>query len=113
MSGYIQAMKAAGAEVLRYQYFGSYQGEWWAEVTYKGETGWVHSWFGSCSVCDAYEYTFDWDAEQDPNYQQKLAEFGQSYLDDIMSESEAIEQASRDLEWDHEAAAMVKYIKRE
>lgn len=39
MSGYLDAMLYAGAEVHVFKSFGSYQGEWWTKVTYKGETG--------------------------------------------------------------------------
>ena len=38
---YKNALKAAGAKVIEFKYFGSYQGDWVALVEYKGERGWV------------------------------------------------------------------------
>ena len=38
---YQDALKAAGAAVLEFESFGSYQGDWVALVEYKGERGWV------------------------------------------------------------------------
>lgn len=32
---YENALKAAGAEILEFGQFGSYQGDWWAKVRYK------------------------------------------------------------------------------
>jgi len=34
---YDEALKAAGAEVLLYESFGSYQGDWWAKVVKRGD----------------------------------------------------------------------------
>ena len=55
---YQEALEAAGATVHAFEFFGSYQGDWWAKVTYNGETGWVHGSYGSCSGCDAFEAEF-------------------------------------------------------
>lgn len=52
---YTDAMKAAGADVLAYQRFGSYQGDWWAKVAYEGRVFWVAGSYGSCSGCDQME----------------------------------------------------------
>ena len=60
-SGYCEAMEAAGAEVLAYEEFGSYQGDWWAKVGYQGREYWVHGTFGSCSGCDAFQSEFEFD----------------------------------------------------
>ena len=59
--GYCEAMEFAGAEVLEYQSFGSYQGDWFAKVLFEGKIGWVHGSYGSCSHCDAFESEFDYD----------------------------------------------------
>ena len=50
---YELALEEAGAKVLEFQSFGSFQGEWWAKVEYNGEIGWVAGCYGSCSGCDA------------------------------------------------------------
>ena len=55
---YKDALEAAGAIVHAYEEFGSYQGDWFALVTYKGKTGWVHGYFGSCEGCDAFRAEF-------------------------------------------------------
>lgn len=57
---YEEALKAAGAEVHAYETFGSYQGDWWALVSYEGKHGFVHGYYGSCSGCDAFEAEFGW-----------------------------------------------------
>lgn len=55
---YKKCLELAGAEVIVFQYFGSYQGDWWAKVRYNGQMGWVNGSFGSCSACDAFEFEF-------------------------------------------------------
>src|SRR5574340_992130 len=120
---YQEAMEAAGAEVVAFEQFGSYQGDWWAKVRYKGETGWVQGSYGSCSGCDAFEAEFGWyedacdehhrhqtdcDACQEAaaSYRQRLAEFGRSYLDDLLlTQGRAEEEAARYIEWDSKAHA--------
>jgi hypothetical protein len=97
---YCEAMEAAGAEVLCYESFGSYQGDWWAKVTYEGNTFWVHGSYGSCSGCDAFEAEFwycnegtcdkhRYEDEQPScekcrvakeDFNTRLADFGKSYL---------------------------------
>ena len=106
--GYELTLRKAGADVLAFQKFGSYQGTWLAFVIYNGEKGIVQGCYGSCSGCDSYQATFDYDSEpaiedgvfyksgrcwdEDDvctekeyrmalvNYQQKLANFGAEYL---------------------------------
>lgn len=104
---YSEAMEAAGAEVLEYESFGSYQGDWWALVRYQGQVGWVSGDFGSCSGCDAFDAEFSW-GEADPD---KLAAFGRGYLDALLTPDDAVTQASRHIKWDHEAESMVEWIK--
>lgn len=88
--------------------FGNYQGTWVAIVEYKGVTGVVQGYYGSCSGCDAFEAEFNYSAspmfkyghyflnesDMDDNmpctfeeYQEKLKDydkrlsvFGESYL---------------------------------
>ena len=127
---YETALKWAGAEVHCFECFGSYQGDWWAKVTYKGETGWVTGSYGSCSGCDAFESEFGYgeggcdnphyspvescDAckESAKVYAEKLAEFGKGYLDDlVMSQADAEKKAEENIEWDSDAEPMLKWIK--
>lgn len=108
---YGEAMEAAGAKVISMQHFGSYQGDWWALVEHNGQCGWVNGSYGSCSGCDAFEAEFGWAYENEPNYQERLAEFGRSYLNHIMTTEEALKQASTEASWDSEADAMVQFIK--
>jgi hypothetical protein len=127
---YKEALEAAGAEVLAYQEFGSYQGDWWAKIRYEGQENWVHGFFGSCSVCDAFMSEFGYDSdkcvdhefESSPRedcqacveerafYHTKLIEFGLRYIEDAMTQEKAIEVASRDIEWDLDANFMVDFI---
>jgi hypothetical protein len=108
---YQEAMEAAGAEVHEYKEFGSYQGTWIADVTYRGERGYVEGSYGSCSGCDAFQGEFDysWDHEHDnrkyynPSYEEplagcpkceeyktKLKEFGEGYLHSIVPKEQLV-----------------------
>lgn len=131
--GYKNVMMLAGATVHDFENFGSYQGDWWAFVTYKGVTGFVNGSFGSCSGCDAFQSEFESvvhyhdkvavfgglyeseefkdDCDECKNTKQRLIEFGEKYLDGIMSKEEAIEYSSRNLSWDLDAKEMVDWIK--
>lgn len=126
---YKQALEAAGAEVLAFQEFGSYQGEWFALVNYNGEKQWINGWYGSCSGCDAFEAEFGYGAEEcdehrynrqddcedckakSAEYQQKLADFGRTYLVNGMTQQEIEKQAGQNSDWDGEATAMVEFVK--
>lgn len=112
MGGYSYkgALEAAGAKVLQFESFGSYQGEWWAKVEYQGKTGWINGSYGSCSGCDSFEAEFGYsDMESTP---ERLKAFGMDYLDNLKSDAEAVASASEHLEWDHEAQEMVDFIKK-
>lgn len=130
--GYQKCMELAGANVILFERFGSYQGDWWAKVEYEGKTGWVTGSYGSCSGCDAFEAEFGFEShyEDEENYEgyhdcydlkdgcekceelkNKMAEFGEQYLDDIMSQEEAEEKASENLDWDMDAQEMIDFIK--
>lgn len=130
---YKNALEFAGATVYAFESFGSYQGDWWAKVSYFGKTGWVHGSFGSCSVCDALQSEFDceshnhgenyfdptWgskdefdkDCEQCKDFSRRFSEFGKGYLGEILTQEEAIANASENLEWDMGAQEMVDFIK--
>ncbi|UWJ04756.1 hypothetical protein CUB19_gp38c [Stenotrophomonas phage CUB19] len=130
--GYEQALEAAGAKVIAFEEFGSYQGDWYALVGYNGEIGWVNGSYGSCSACDAFEGEFGfrgysggdgfWDYETDQYraptdaeraaYQTKLADFGKTYLDGMMTQEQAEQAVSQYTEWDSEATAMLSFIRK-
>lgn len=114
-SGYISALEAAGAKVLDYEAFGSYQGDWFALVDHKGEVGFVHGAYGSCSGCDAFEADISyhyWDDDlSDSDKEKMLADFGEPYLDPLMTYDETVEYAGRHAAWDMEAEDMVKWVK--
>jgi hypothetical protein len=129
--GYQEALEAAGATVRAFQEFGSYQGDWWAFVALPdGKHGWINGSYGSCSVCDAFQSEFDddekceshqlvWDPPVDcPDCVKaregravRLADFGRSYLDGLMSQADAEAKAAKDLKWDSGAQEMLDYIK--
>ena len=121
---YKQALEAAGAEIHDFKYFGDYQGTWWANVTYQGHTGFIAGYYGSCSGCDSYEGTFNYDEmwcdlhkyervserstcedcqESETKYEKKLAEFGRQFLDNIMTKEEAMSASNRYCEEDLES----------
>ena len=130
---YSEALKAAGAEVHEFNEFGSYQGDWWAKVTYNEQTGWVTGSYGSCSGCDAFEAEFGYsghDCGSDYYYspfwgddkfrdgcetcqslKERFIKFGQEYLEGIMSQEKAEEVAGRNIEWDMEAQKMLDFIR--
>ena len=131
--GYEQAMEAAGANVLAFERFGSYQGDWWAKVEYEGKTYWVHGYYGSCSGCDAFEAHFGYgdkehcdehryDYSDEPKdckacaeaakaYQQELADFGKSYIfGNEYTQEEAEKEASADWHYD-DRTDQIKFLK--
>src|ERR1041385_38155 len=97
---YQKALEAAGAKVIDFKEFGSYQGDWFAFLD-DGQI--VSGSYGSCSGCDAYQAEFGYSDEPEERggkyfkgwgkeitkveydkliteYQTKLSNFGQSYL---------------------------------
>ena len=119
---YKEALEAAGAEVLAYEFFGSYQGDWYAVVKFNGNVGVIKGSYGSCTVCDAFQAEFGYDGdetynyetgeyEKNPDYPAKLAAFGANYLEDLMTFQAALNEAARNLDWDHDAEEMVNWVK--
>lgn len=121
---YKKCLRLAGADVLDFKYFGSYQGDWYALVNYQNEKGWIHGAYGSCSGCDAFEMEFnDLDYDHFPydsceekcltceENKKRMTEFGKQYLSYILTQEEAEAKASENLEWDHDAEEMVEFIK--
>ena len=58
---YELCLEKAGAKVLEFKKFGSYQGDWLAFVEYKGQKGIVQGSYGSCSECDTFAAYSDYD----------------------------------------------------
>lgn len=120
MSGYQEALEAAGAKVLAFDKFGSYQGDWIAKVEYDGQTFWVHDYYGSCSGCDAFEgdLGYYWEGSQYNDYDSReaydraVAEFGKQYLEpsERMTYDEIHKYASQHKSWDSDAEDMIKFV---
>lgn len=106
--GYREAFEAAGAEVLLYKEFGSYQGDFYAKIRFNGEIGWVHGSYGSCSGCDAFEAEFGWHDYDDT---EKLASFGLTYVETLLTQDEAESNAAENIEWDDGAVQALKWLK--
>lgn len=86
--GYPRTLVAAGATVHHYWQSGDYGGVWAAHVTLPdGRTGWILDYYGSCSGCDAYKAEFMYGSRESP---EKLAEFGRSYFDQLLTRAEAL-----------------------
>lgn len=125
---YNKALEAAGATVHDWEQFGSYQGDWLADVTVNGKHGFIRDCFGSCSYCDAFESEFGYEddacdqhrydhnpeclgcREKKAKYDEKLKAFGQRYLDDLLTKDEVLKLVSENLEWDANAQEMVDWI---
>ena len=45
------------------------------------------------------------------NSKKRMVEFGKQYLDNIMSQEEAEEKASENLDWDMDAQEMLNFIR--
>jgi len=122
-SSYGLALKAAGAEVHEFEYFGDYQGEWVARVTFEGQDGWVKGYYGSCSGCDAFEAELGYslecsdhyetprdDCKSCQEYQVKLAKFGREYLDDITQLDKLIVEMLESDYIGYDDKAMLKFL---
>lgn len=108
---YASSLWASGVKVLAFEAFGSYQGDWWAKVQFpNGEIYFVNGSYGSCSGCDSFQAEFDYSDNEQPDYLHRLKEFGRDYLTDCRTFDQALEEASKDLEWDTDAQTMVDWI---
>jgi len=105
---YSTALEKAGAEVLAYGEFGSYQGDWLAKVRYQGREFWIHDYYGSCSGCDALQA--DMGYENPTN--EALVTFGRRYLEEEpLSYEQALGIASQNYHWDSDAEQMIDFVK--
>lgn len=110
---YQLALHMTGVKVIGYEMFGSYQGDWWALVEFPNhERYFVGGSYGSCSGCDAFEAEFGWNDESKPDYAHRLRDFGLEYLTDCRTREQAVEEASHNLSWDHDAQGMVDWLIR-
>lgn len=125
---YKQALEAAGAVVVEYEQFGTYQGDWFALVDYNGERGWVRGSYGSCSGCDAFDAEFGYNygrcarhqyrdggdcadcVQARADYDRRLAEFGRSYLEPLRATDDIRSELAKDARWDLEAEEALKWI---
>ena len=114
---YQESLEAAGARVLDFAHFGDWQGSWMALVEYQGQRGWAQGFFGSCDHCDAFQAQFDWDSDfACEDVQQRLAQFGRTYLDDLQTTEQVLRQYVADADWDSDsanAAAWVRYAQQQ
>lgn len=129
---YEKALIAAGAKMIAFKEFGSYQGEWYALVEYNGERGWVSGGYGSCSACDAFEGEIGhesvdavgeqiWDRSQGEyrdateadvaEWQNKIAAFGKTYLDGLMTQEQAERAASEGWAYGCEDGEIITFVK--
>jgi hypothetical protein len=110
---YMSALEAAGATVLAFKEFGTYQGEWYAYVEYQGQRGWVEGSYGSCTQCDAFEAEFGYDYADGDDYDARLKSFGESYLPPAESSVNILSYLDGAEEWDdapHEAAYWIRSV---
>lgn len=110
--GYEASLWATGVKVLGYEKFGSYQGDWWAHIEFPNhERYFVHSYYGSCSGCDAFEGEFMYGGDDEPDYLHRLKDFGREYLTDCMTLEQAVVTAGEHSSWDMEADTVVAWVK--
>lgn len=110
--GYYEALQAAGAVVIDFRSFGDWQGRWYAKVNYKGSISLIGGSFGSCSYCDSFQAEFDFYDRESPDYPEKLAEFGRSYLDDPLNPVVEAKRFREEREWDMGAPEILEWIER-
>lgn len=108
-NSYEWALEIAGAKILAFEAFGSYQGDWVAKVEWNGAVGWIKDYYGSCSGCDAFEAEMDWG---DTLKKENVVDFAKRYLEEMKSYDEVLKEASENLSWDLDAQEMVDFIRK-
>ena len=109
---YQDSLVAAGARVLAFQEFGDWQGSWVALVEYQGQRGWVQGSYGSCDGCDAFQSEFSWDSDfACEDVQDRFAQFGRGYLDDLQTTEQILRQYNADSSWDSESEDAAFWIR--
>jgi hypothetical protein len=129
--GYKETMEMAGATVHSFREFGSYQGDWLAKVTWKGELGFVRGSYGSCSGCDAYQSECDGlghavgeEGYHNPSWgdcvegcekceqgKRTLAGFGRRYLNSMMPAKVIIKELEEGMEWDYDKTETLEKLR--
>lgn len=130
--GYREAIESTGAKVLAYEKFGTYDGEWLAQIEVDGEIKYIRDYFGECSSTDAFEADFGSESHEcgddiyyDPfynndgfrencekcqNLKKRFIKFGQDYVENAMSFDECMKIVSKNFDWDMEAKEMVDWL---
>lgn len=91
---YEMTLEKAGAEVLAFKEFGSYQGTWLALVKYKDQFGIIEGSYGSCSGCDSFQGEFNYDSNQVTEHEGKYYR-GYHWDGDIISKEEYNEEIQK------------------
>ena len=84
---YDELLAVCGADVFCFDWFGSYEGQWFAKIGYDGQIFWVSGSYGSCSGCDSLEGCYD-----DADGQRKLGK--ELLAGDRLSERGALYEAA-------------------
>lgn len=79
--GYTIVAWANGEDVVLYQQFGSYHGEWLMLSKGANEYKVYKDWYGSCSGCDSYEATFDYTNKPTLSKAKEFAEGYKSFIE--------------------------------
>ena len=111
ITGYEDALKAAGAKIVAFEAFGDWQGSWLALVEYNGERGWVQGSFGSCDHCDAFEAEFGFFAEEEDDYEVRLKSFGESYLGGLQTTKQVLSEYEPLADWDLDAQDVIFWVR--
>lgn len=128
---YETAMEKAGATIHLFKAFGSYQGDWYALVTWRGETGWIQGSYGSCSGCDAFEAEFGYSVgkceaheyeepegpcaaceQAEAEYQERHIKFGETYLESVITQEQAEKCAAENADWSEEDAEALEWLQK-
>lgn len=106
--GYSSALVAAGCEVLEFEEFGDYQGSWYALVKLNNEIGLVEGNYGSCSGCDEFEAELGYCDSDKPDYQERLASFGEGYLPPLLIDLriEQLTESIKKYDWNDDESAL-------
>lgn len=114
-------------EVLFYNEYGSYQGDWLAKVKKGDEEFWLWGWYGSCSGCDWFqaEADYPWSCDfEDTDFDyffEKVKEetkrliksFVDDYEADKFTKEELIAHLEKSLkEWDDGQREMLEDVKK-
>ena len=135
--GYTEALEAAGATVHDAEYFGSYQGDAMADVTYEGRRGILAFSFGSCPGCDSWaefegyrdqelcaEHEYEYDESITDRcepcvaakalWRSRSADFGRDMLNGLMLTDEELARYRAQLddqgEWDTDSKAQLRWF---